>query len=79
MTNRRLYVLVCRDLKSSCQAVQAGHAVAEWLLHDQPNVWRNSTLIYLGVDNEDVLKQWTKKLTICKIKWVRFKKPDIGN
>jgi hypothetical protein len=29
---KKLYVLIRKDLDPSYQAVQAGHAVAEWLL-----------------------------------------------
>ena len=79
MSNRRLYVLVRKDLESSYRAVQAGHAVAEWLLHDHSKVWKNSTLIYLGIDDEDALTCWINKLTMRGIKWVGFKEPDIGN
>ena len=75
--NHKLYVLVRKDLDRSYQAVQAGHAVAEWLLHDQS--WRNNTLVYLGVDDEDALEYWAEKLRFKGIKYVGFKEPDIGD
>jgi len=31
--------------------VQAGHAVAEWLLYDRQ--WANETLVYLGVKDKE--------------------------
>ena len=74
----KLYVLVRKDLSRSQQAVQAGHAVAEYLLHVQHN-WDNGTLIYLGIKNEKRLINWTKKLTRKDIKWIGFREPDIGN
>lgn len=74
---KRLYVLVRKDLSPSYRAVQAGHAVAEWLLHDQS--WRNETLIYLTTKNEETLKSWADKLDWKNIKWVGFREPDIGN
>lgn len=73
----RLYVLVRKDLPTSYIAVQAGHAVAEWLLHDQR--WKNETLVYLGVDNERDLIYWTEKLDFKDIKYIKFREPDIGN
>jgi hypothetical protein len=72
----KLYVLVRKDLPISYQAVQAGHAVAEWLLHDQS--WKNETLVYLGVEDEKHLKRWVDKLRFRRIKWVGFMEPDIG-
>lgn len=75
--NKKLYVLVRKDLNTSYQAVQAGHAVAEWLLHDQS--WQNNTLIYLGVKDESELIYWANKLEYKGIKYVGFKEPDIGN
>lgn len=73
----RLYVLVRKDLPVEYRAVQAGHAVAEWLLHDRS--WNNETLIYLGVPNEFSLYRWADKLDRKGIDWVGFKEPDIGN
>lgn len=75
----KLYVLVRKDLKISYQAVQAGHAVAEWMLHDSDKKWQNSTLVYLGVKDENELEHWKNKLDFRKIKFVDFKEPDIGN
>jgi len=74
---KKLYVLVRKDLPVSYIAVQAGHAVAEWLLHDQR--WRNETLIYLGVKDEKELLHWIDKLDFKDIKYVKFREPDIGN
>jgi hypothetical protein len=73
----RLYVLVRKDLDPQYRAVQAGHAVAEWLLHNQS--WRNETLIYLGVPNEFSLYRWADKLDRKGIEWMGFREPDIGN
>lgn len=75
--SRRLYVLVRKDLSPSYRAVQAGHAVAEWLLHDQS--WNNETLIYLTTKDESTLNRWADKLDFRGIKWVGFREPDIGN
>ena len=73
----KLYVLVRKDLAPSYQAVQAGHAVAEWLLHDQS--WQNETLVYLGVRDETDLNRWVKKLDNKNISHVLFREPDIDN
>lgn len=75
--SKRLYVLVRKDLPESYRAVQAGHAVAAWLLHDQS--WKNETLVYLSVPNEVSLYRWADKLDLKGINWVGFKEPDIGN
>ena len=73
----KLYVLVRKDLTPSYQAVQAGHAVAEWLLYDQS--WQNETLVYLGVKNEEDLSRWVNKLERKRIPHVLFREPDIEN
>jgi len=54
----KLYVLVRKDLSKSQQAVQGGHAVAEYLLRDRSSFWDNGTLVYLAVDDEEDLKSW---------------------
>ena len=47
-----------KDLSKSQQAVQGGHAVAEYLLSGPLTAWPNGTLVYLGVRNETELKFW---------------------
>ena len=75
--SKKLYVLIRKDLPTSYIAVQAGHAVAEWLLHDQR--WQNETLIYLGVENEQELLHWKDKLDFKGMNYIEFKEPDIKN
>jgi len=47
-----MYCLIRKDMPRSYQAVQAGHAVAEYIFQ-WPNMaakWDNNRLIYLNVD-----------------------------
>ena len=43
----RLYILTRQDLSLAYSAVQAGHAVAAWLLNNPTQTWNNQTLVYL--------------------------------
>lgn len=74
----KLYIIVRKDLTPSQTAVQAGHAVAEYLL-DDPQTWRNETLIYLGVKNLYHLEKWMNKLSDAEIKFIPWREPDINN
>ncbi len=56
--NRKLFVLVRKDLSKSQQAVQAGHALAEYLLRGPFTFWENGTLVYLAVKDEMDLRLW---------------------
>lgn len=78
---KKLYVLTRRDLKTKYAGVQAGHAVAQWMLENptQAKEWNNGTLIYLSVSCEEALQAWGEKLTELGIPWAGFKEPDIGD
>lgn len=78
---KKLYVLIRKDLPFPYRAVQAGHAVAEWLLqHGQMNKeWKNGTLIYLDVENEQDLMLWTERINRRGMQSVGFREPDIGD
>jgi len=77
--DEKLYVLVREDLSTPQQAVQAGHAVSEYLLRGSKSSWTNGTLVYLGVPNEERLNRWSVNLDFLGIPFVVFKEPDIGN
>lgn len=79
MKNLKLYVVVREDLSPSYRAVQAGHAVAEFLLRGPTSIWTNGILVYLGVNDERELRWWSDRLTHKNIDWVGFEEPDIGN
>jgi hypothetical protein len=75
----KLYVAVRKDLSNSQRAVQAGHAVAEYMLNSPESNWRNQTLIYLGVKGLTQLENLKMKLEMNDIQFVEFREPDIGN
>jgi len=75
----KLYVLVRKDLSKSQQAIQGGHAVAEYLLRGRLSSWDNGTLVYLAVEDEDELKSWGEIFDIACTWWVCFKEPDKNN
>ena len=75
----KLYVLVRKDLPKSQQAIQGGHAVAEYLLRGRLSSWDNGTLVYLAVEDEDELKSWGEIFDLACAWWVGFKEPDRNN
>ncbi len=74
----RLYVLVREDLGPSYSAVQAGHAVAQYML-EYPDSWRNYTLVYLKVKDEQTLLEWRDKMIMRGQPYALFREPDIQN
>ena len=75
----KLYVLVRKNLSKSQQAVQGGHAVAEYLLHYRLSSWDNGTLIYLAAKDEEDLKSWGELFHLMYVDHVGFKEPDRNN
>lgn len=74
----KLFVLVRTDLKGSSPAVQAGHAVAQWML-DHPNTWENETLVYLNIGNKVDLHKWIAKIHYKDLEYSIFKEPDLDH
>ena len=66
----KLYVIVRSNLSKSQQAVQAGHAVAQFLLENRETEWSNGTLVYLKSRS---LRPYLRR------KHTAFFEPDIGN
>ena len=75
----KLFVTIRKDLSHSQRAVQAGHAVAQYMLNCPNSSWKNQTLIYLGVKGLTQLENLKMKLRLRGTKFVEFKEPDIGN
>ena len=78
MNSEKLFVIVRRDLTPSQQAVQAGHAVAEYLIFNPNTRWNNGTLVYLGVKNEEELEKWVYRLNLDDIQFASFIEPDMN-
>jgi len=76
----KLYVIVRKDLTPSQRAVQAGHALAAYLLHGSfLRRWQNETLIYLGVKGLKQLENLKRKFHYEGINFVEFKEPDLDH
>ena len=75
---KKLFVLVRTDLPSNYRAVQAGHAVAEFVLN-RPNSWSNEILIYLGVKGLFQLEVIKYRFLKEGIDFIEFKEPDLNN
>jgi len=82
-----MYVLVRKDLPGTQPAVQAGHALAQYLLEhpdmvgfEGKDIWVNGTLIYLGIPNKSDLIDWVVKMQEREdISYSEFFEPDIGD
>lgn len=75
MKEKRLYVLINKDLEPVYGCVQGGHAVAEWLLEHPDQSWNNSYLIYLKCN----LYSMKRRLIKLKRDFSEFHEPDLDN
>jgi hypothetical protein len=75
----RLYVVVRNDLDIAYAAVQAGHAVAAWLLANPNNSWQNRTLVYCTVQDEQRLSILSMKLDSKGYAHAKFFEEDMSN
>lgn len=74
----KLYVLIRSDLSKSQQAVQGGHALAEFLLFHKDSEWKNGTLVYLKSSEWD-LYNWIEIAIKEDANYVAFYEPDLNN
>jgi len=73
---QRLYVLVSTTLEPVYGCVQAGHAVAQWLLDNRDTQsWNNQYLVYLYAD----VDKWLFKLKLKNHTFSTFNEPDLNN
>lgn len=75
----KLYVLVRGDLSKSQQAVQACHAVAEFMLSSKLELWCNETIVLLKVKDMTDLLIWRERIRAKRQLFCEFREPDIGN
>lgn len=73
-----MYVVVRKDLRSSQKAVQAGHALAEYLMRFN-TTWSNGILVYLQVASELAILDIADDLRNQNLDFSIFREPDIGN
>lgn len=79
---KKMYILVRQDLSPSQQAVQACHAVADYLLHygedlEPPEDWNNGTMVLLKVKDHKELLDWAKQLKAYRHQYAVFLETDL--
>jgi len=75
----KLFVITRNDLSAAYQAVQSGHAVAEWMIANKDHHWQNKTLVYLAVKDLRRLELLKEKLDSRCYDPVCFYEPDMNN
>ena len=59
--------------------MQAGHALAEFLLRGPSSDWNNGTLVCLGVSGLKQLENLKFKFDCEDIRYKEFREPDMNN
>lgn len=86
----KLYVLVRGDLSRSQQAVQACHAVAEFMISENeiccscgqcsPELrWNNQTIVLIKTRDREDLVRWYDEISKFTACYTGFREPDIGH
>jgi len=73
-----MYVIIRKDIPKIHQAVQGGHALAEYLLNESTS-WTNGTLIYLGIKGLNQIENLKYKFDSEGIPYREFREPDLDN
>lgn len=75
----KLFVLIRKDLPSMAyKAVQAGHAVAQYLIDHPEDKWQNRTLIYSELSMVKFMK-YKSKIESMEIDYSIFCEPDLND
>jgi len=82
-SNSKLYLIVREDLSPAQQAVQAAHALRQWVEEcpEQDQLWFNTSncLALVTVPNEREIKILYERALIRGIPTSMFREPDRGN
>ena len=77
-----MYVLIRDDMRYENEAVQACHAVAEYLMNHSTTYkgvkWDNGIMVYLAVKDEDMLHTYSHTLFMQGHLYSIFTEPDWG-
>ena len=74
-TQKKLYVLISKELSPVYGCVQGGHAIAQYLLEHPKQTWNNQYLIYVYAN----IDKWKQKLDLFELDYSYFKEPDLNN
>ncbi len=79
----KLYLVVRADLSPAQQAVQASHALRQFVdehpQEDQEWFEKSNTIAFLAVGNEQELTQLLARAELCGISCSGFREPDRGD
>ena len=79
MKNKKMYVLVRKDLETTYRCVQGGHALAQFALENPQEFteWDNSTIVFLACANIDELYKYSIIALDHCYPTSEFKEPDL--